>query len=433
MKERFLGVTFFILASLHCSYAQRQLGIDEMFNLIEANNNSLRAGKTSVEASIQGVEAAKAQRLPDVSAQLAGSINGDVLMLDRGMTNPHDFTQPRWGNSLVVEAQQIVYAGGAIDAGVRLAEYGKQMEETNLAATRNNIRFTTLAQYLELIKIDNTIRVYDENISLTERLIEHVRTKQEQGMALKNDITRHELQLQDLLLGKRKAEDARKVMNHQLCNALGIEDEPILPDTTIALASYGKDGEKHWQDIGLTQSPDIARTELDARMAEEKVKIAKSDLLPKVAVVAADNFSGPFQYDIPPIDKNFNVWYVGVGVKYSLGNLWKSNKKIRQAKASLLHSQQNRAVAGEALNNRMQEAYTQYLQSYTELATQQKSVELATQNYAVVNNRYENQLALITDMLDASNIKLSAELREVDARVNIAFAYFKLKYISGTL
>ena len=63
-------------------------------------------------------------------------------------------------------------------------------------------------------------------------------------------------------------------------------------------------------------------------------------------------------------------------------------------------------------------------QSFVELRTQQKSVELAQQNYQVVSNRYNNQLALITDMIDASNIKLNVELQEVNARINIAYTYF---------
>lgn len=74
-----------------------------------------------------------------------------------------------------------------------------------------------------------------------------------------------------------------------------------------------------------------------------------------------------------------------------------------------------------------------YLQSYVELETQQKSVLLAQQNYEVVNNRYLNQLALITDMIDASNMKLDAELNEADAYINIAYAYYKMKYIAGQL
>lgn len=413
--------------------AQRQLHIDEMFNMLEAHNSSLRAGRTGLEASSQAIAVARSQRLPELNAQLSASYNGNVLQLDRNFSNAQSFSQPHWGNSLVVEAQQVVYAGGAINAGIRLAELGKQMEEHNLNATRNDVRFTTLAQYLELIKLDNAIKVYEENILLTERLIDHIKARQGQGMALKNDITRYELQLQDLLLGKRKVEDSRKVANHQLCNALGMADETIVPDTTIASAHYGIEGEAHWQELGAASSPVLARTDVSTQMAAQQVRLAKSELLPKIALVAADNFSGPFSYDIPPINKNFNVWYIGLGVKYSIGNLWKSNKKVRQAKTTLQQKQEAHAVTGETLDNRMQEAYTLYLQSYTELETQRKNVELASQNYTVIRNRYENQLVLITDMLDASNMKLSAELREVDARVNIAFAYYRLKYIAGTL
>jgi outer membrane protein TolC len=50
-----------------------------------------------------------------------------------------------------------------------------------------------------------------------------------------------------------------------------------------------------------------------------------------------------------------------------------------------------------------------------------------------VNNRYLNDLALITDMLDASNSKLSAELQMADSKINILMHYFNLCRLSGTL
>ncbi len=65
-------------------------------------------------------------------------------------------------------------------------------------------------------------------------------------------------------------------------------------------------------------SPLLEQSRNAIRIAEQKEKIAKSDLLPKVALVAAENFDGPILFELPPIDKNLNVWYVGVGVKYSL-------------------------------------------------------------------------------------------------------------------
>lgn len=106
---------------------------------------------------------------------------------------------------------------------------------------------------------------------------------------------------------------------------------------------------------------------------------------------------------------------------------------MNQAKLQSKAVSEQKAVAAEQLNNNVQAAHANYLQSYVELETQQKNVQLAQQNYEVVNNRYLNQLALITDMIDASNMKLDAELNEVDARINIAYAYYKMKYITGQL
>jgi len=133
------------------------------------------------------------------------------------------------------------------------------------------------------------------------------------------------------------------------------------------------------------------------------------------------------------VDKNLNVWYVGVGVKYNLSSLFKSSKRIKQAAVETHQAREAHAVQTEHLNNNVQAAYVQYQQTYVELETQKKSVELAQQNYEVMNARYLSQLALVTDMVDASNLKLNAELNEVDARINIVYAYYKMKYVAGEI
>ena len=73
------------------------------------------------------------------------------------------------------------------------------------------------------------------------------------------------------------------------------------------------------------------------------------------------------------------------------------------------------------------------MEAYEQLKTQIKSVELANQNYDVTSNRYKNDLALLTDMLDASNMKLSADLGLVNARINVVYSFYKMKYITHTL
>ena len=269
---------------------------------------------------------------------------------------------------------------------------------------------------------------------MTRQLIDDIKAKQTQGMALKNDITRYELQMESLKLGLTALHNNRSILNHQLCNTLGMdESEQIIPDATIADKTYAKDGEAYWQTAGTMNSPLLEQSSNAIRIAEQKEKIAKSDLLPKVAFVAADNFDGPILFELPPVNKNLNVWYVGVGVKYSLSSLFKSNKRIKQAAVETRQAREAHAVQTEQLNNSVQAAYVQYKQTYVELETQKKSVELARQNYEVINSRYLNQMALVTDMVDASNLKLNAELSEVDARINIVYAYFRMKYVAGEI
>lgn len=410
------------------------MSIAQLFDKIEENSKSLVTAKTGVEAANLGIESAKSKKLPDLDASLSFSYIGNALLTDRDFSNVHGLSSPHFGNNFAFNAQQVVYAGGAINAGIKLAELGKQQAEVGVKLTRQQMRFIALGQYLDLYKIDNRIKVYEKNIELTRQLIEDINAKQKEGMALKNDITRYELQMESLKLGLTALHNNRSILNHQLCNTLGMsQEEQIIPDATIADKAYGKDGEAYWQTAGLMSSPLLEQSSNAIKIAEQKEKIAKSDLLPKVAFVATEQFDGPILFELPPVDKNLNVWYVGVGVKYSLSSLFKSNKRIKQAAIETRQAREAHAVQTEQLNNNVQAAYVQYQQTYVELETQKKSVELAQQNYEVMNARYLSQLALVTDMVDASNLKLNAELSEVDARINIVYAYYKMKYVAGEI
>ncbi len=426
---------FLLLGATPLAHAQRTvLGIGQLFEAIEENSAHLRAQKSGVEAASLGVESARSKRLPDIDASLSISHIGNALLADRDFGNVHGLSSPHFGNNFSLQVQQTVYAGGAINAGIELAELGKRQAEAGVRLTRQQVRFAALGQYLDLYKIDNQIKVYEKNIGLTRQLIADISEKQAQGMALKNDVTRYELQMESLKLGLTALRNSRSILNHQLCNTLGMDTgATLVPDSTIIDKVYARDGEAYWQSAGAASSPLLEQSANAIRMAEQRERMAKSDMLPKVALVAADNFDGPITFELPPIDKNLNVWYVGVGIKYSIGALFKSNKRLRQAAVETRQAREAHAVQAEQLDNSVQAAYVQYQQTYVELATQRKSVELARQNYDVTSARYLGQLALVTDMVDASNLRLNAELKEVDARINIVYAYYRMKYVAGEI
>lgn len=248
-------------ASLPAS-KKENMTISQLFQKVEDNSKSLRTSLSGVEAAHLGIESAKSKKLPDLDASLSFSYIGNALITDRDFSNVHGLKSPHFGNNFAFQAQQVVYAGGAINAGIKLAELGKQQAEVGVKLTRQQIRFIALGQYLDLYKIDN---------------------------------------------------------------------------------------------------------------------------------------------------------------------------RIKQAAVETRQAKEAHALQAEQLNNNVQAAYVQYQQTYVELETQRKSVELAQQNYDVMNARYLSQLALVTDMVDASNLKLNAELSEVDARINIVYAYYRMKYVAGEI
>ena len=410
------------------------LGIDEMFRMADMNSKSIRTFNTGIEQAKEGVKVAKNSMLPSIDMALSFSYLGNGYITDRNFTNGFKAAIPHYGNSFSIDASQVVYAGGAISGGITVAELQQKIAELEKVNNQQDVRFLLMGYYLDLYKLANYAKVYEMNIEQTRKLLKDIQAKQQEGTALKNDITRYELQLKDLELQLTKVMNNRSIINHQLITVLGLpKSMTIVPDTTILQKNLTASGEDDWQRMASSSLPSLRQMELGVYVNRQQETIIKSDKLPHVALVAANHLDGPITIDIPAINKNFNYWYVGVGVKYNLASLYKTNKQYRQAKLATRRAQEQLFLEKDRAENEVQAAYTYYLESFTEFNTQVKSLELAVQNYDVINNRYLNGLALITDMLDASNSKLSAELQVANARINILYNYYKLKKASGNL
>ncbi|MCR4995168.1 MAG: TolC family protein [Bacteroidales bacterium] len=437
MKEKRKWLTAVCAAAgVLCAPAQEPLGmtLEQLFMTAEAHNASIQSHTTAIAEAEEGVAAARSARRPDVEATASVSYMGNVKIWDRPLRNRFTAKTPHFGNNFALMARQTVYSGGAVSSGIRLAELMREQAEAEAGENRQRVRFLLAGHYLQLHNLHNQEAVFEQNIALAETLIAQTRRRMEQGVALENDITRHELQLESLKLGRTRVQDARRIISHQLATALGIDTVvTILPKDDFAEALCPQEGENRWQQLSTEHNADLKKAAIGLRMAQQKVRLERAERLPKVALVAEDHFDGPVTFEIPTLDKNINYWYVGVGVNYSFSSLWKNNKRLRQARTAVRRSQQQQREAAEGVENAMQAAYTNYLTAFSELETQQKSVELAEQNYRIIQNRYENGLALITDMVDAANVKLDAELALVSARINVIYNYYQLKYISNTL
>lgn len=369
-----------------------------------------------------------------MNVSLSASYWGNGKLWDRDFGNAMTVDMPHFGNNFAWEAQQVVYAGGAISSGIKQAELGKLLAELDLQKNVQEIRFLLVGHYLNLYKLDNQIRVLQKNMELTDEVIANMKARREQGTVLKNDITRYELQKEQLNLQLTRVKDARRIANHQLVTTLHLpENTEIYPDTLLLRERIQTLTEDEWQDMAEANNIFLKQTQATIQLNEQKVKQERAERLPHISIVAADHLDGPITIEAPVLDNNFNYWYIGIGVKYNISSLFKNNRKLKQARLNVRQAQEQRQLAQEQIENAVQEGYVNFLTAFTDLRTQENSVRLADENYHVTDNRYKNEMALLTDMLDASNMKLTADLGLVDARINILYNYYKMKYITHTL
>ncbi|MGM9842938.1 MAG: TolC family protein [Muribaculaceae bacterium] len=440
MSNRKLLVTpIFILAAsivgvLHARNENLTMSLDQLYQIAENNNTSIRAFDVAVREAQQAVAAAKADRLPDLKASLSFSYLGNGYITDRDFTNGTAVHIPHYGNNFALQAVWAVYTGGAVTAAIDISRLGEKMAKYDAAENRQNVRFIITAYYLNIHALQNQVKVIDENIALNDSLIALTRSRLSQGMALQNDITRYELQAEKMKLTKTQAINKTKILNHQLLTALGIEDGiNILTEEDFILDQAEPHTEDFWQSTATACAPALRKSALAVQISSQKEKLEKSERLPKIALFAEDHLDGPITFEIPNLDNNIHFWYVGVSISYNIASLYKNNKKIRQAQiASRLAGERHTDLA-EKTENSIQAAYTDYLTSLSELETNTKSVELATQNYDIIYSRYTNGMALVTDMTDAANQRLDAQIALVNSKINILYNYFNLKHLSGTL
>lgn len=439
VKLRKEAILFFVLMFanimvVEARQMERTMRLDELFELADSVSLTIKGAQDQSQVAEAAVKVAKNKLLPEINFSASATYNGNAWMADRDFSNGKMLHSPHFGNNFALEVVQVVYAGGAIKNDIERAKLQAQLASLDVDNQRQRVRFLLMGYYLNVYKFRNMQRVYDSNIKRTEQVIKDMRAREEQGLILSNDITRYEVQLQNLIYKRTELMSQIDVFNNQLVTTLSLpEGTQIMPDTTLLNLSMHEYSESDLRAIAVEHLPTLQIGRTNISISRKQELIARSGMLPRINLIAGDHLQGPLTMELPPIDKNLNTWYVGVGLSFNLSNLYKSQRDINRTRLATTAAQTRYAEMVEGVDLEIHQAYVNYRNAFELLRTQEKSLQLATENYSVTENRYNNDLVLLIDLLDADNIKLDAEIQFVNARINIIYNYYRLLYVTGTL
>ncbi len=431
-----LLVALFVVGSSEVIFAQteqRTLGIEEITQLAMANHPVLQVGRKKLEVDKQKVEVAQLQKLPNVKFDANAFYLSDALILDGDWSKVMTAEMPHFGNNFALQATQLVYKGGLVKKAIEAEELQVQLGELDLEKDVQAIKFLVISNYLDLIKLQNQEEVYQQNRQLAEERMKNIRTFYEQGMVTHNEVIRAELQLKSLDQALLTIKNNRHIINYQLVVALGLPHQTEI--ITQPIAPYGmlEQDKDFYKQLAVENSPVIKSSQTTIDMAKKGIEIIKTDQIPTVALFSGYSMQRPLLNKAVPMDVYSNTWNVGVSISYNIDQLYKTKTKIKQGEFQLNMVSEAQVLQEKNLDIEVESAYIKFKESIQQAAIYDESRNLAKANYKIIEAKYMNQLALLIDMIDASNEKLSAELQLSNAQVAVLFQYYKLIKTTGTL
>lgn len=128
-----------------------------------------------------------------------------------------------------------------------------------------------------------------------------------------------------------------------------------------------------------------------------------------------------------------NAWNVGLSVSYPLSSLFKEGHRIKESRLQVSLRKNEEERKRQNIRIEVRTAYLRHKEALLQVEALKLSVRQAAENYRIMQNRYMNQLAILTDLLDANSVRLNVELQLTTARTQVVYTYYQLLKACGQL
>lgn len=406
----------------------------EAFELAINNSVKLNIGQKSVELARQQVAVSKLSLLPSISAGLSyGYIsNSDIWSPSfsdhRKGYIPGQFTQ------LTLQAAEVIYSGGEIKNRIIYAALEEQLAASDLEKNSEAIKLLVAAYYLDIYRFLNQRRIFVNNEQLARERLQNVLVMQKQGMVTENDVLRTKLIISDLLLNIRKTDNTIVILNQQLNMVTGLPFESrLIPDSSLINQEIEHASFDSFISKAFLNNHELKIASTENRLEETRLKILKSEKYPELALYAGSSLQRPFLNYIPSIDIFYNVWQAGLSLRYNISSIYQAPRKIKAGQIQLEKSRYLETLEKQQVTIAVSKYYIKYNEARDERKTAKNDLKYAEENYRIVEKKYYNQLSLVADLIDATNVKIEAELKVTNAEINVVYNYCQLLKSVGIL
>ena len=408
------------------------LTLDELFWLGTENSLRLQATRMQEVIAADKEKTAQTSRLPDISIGATTGYIGRPTVFRRGLSQPVHPDMPDWSHNYNVEVTQPIYRGGKIHYTIKRSSLEKQIAALNSTNDKAEIKLLLLGQYMDLFSLYKQKEVFARNVEESTRRLEDIRRLKKEGIVTRNDELRSELQLTNDQLAYREANDNIAIVSQQLDVVLGLDETLLLqPDTGLLYTAVSLESSDEYVRQAYENYPELQIARYNTRLAENDIRLSKADYLPSLSLRAANTLARPLSTTME--DMFSNNWNIALSLSYNLSSLYQNKHKVHEARQYVNIRKNREEQVRQDIRVNVKSAWIKHHEALDRVEALLLSVRQAEENYRIVRNRYLNQLSILTDLLDASSIRLEAELQLTNARTEVIYSYYQLMRACGNL
>lgn len=433
-KSTHILYIFLIFSLPLVAQAPYRITVNELFDRGLQNSVAIQASVIKTQISEDKVSLAKNKQLPDISvAGLFGYV-GTPTILNKDLSFLKHSDTPDWKQNYQVTATQPIYQGGRIKNSIEKANLEKEVAQLSLQKDKSELKLWLIGKYLDLFNLYKERDVYAKNIEEAETRLRDIEKMKEQGMITTNDVLRSKIILTNYKLSYKETENDIALTSQQLDIVLGMDENTILePDSSFLSSQLDIKGENDYVYQAYIQYPDLKITETNIALAQNYLKLVKADYLPTLSLQASNTLARPIPNVSPAQDLYLNAWGITLNLSYHISSLFDKKHSTSAAKRQIQLQQLAQEQQKQNIRTGVKSAYVKHKEAQDRIKSLEESLVQSNENYRIVKNKYFNQLAILTDLLDANTVQLNAELQLTAAKTNAIYTYYQLQKVSGNL
>ena len=420
--------------------------LEEVMERALRNNFGIKISNQDISLAIQDAKFAKTAILPFLDLGISGQqVNEEstFVILDR--------PERRLAGQLSLD--QVIYSEEAM-AGMKIAYYLQKAQESATEAQVLQIYLNTYLDYFAVLAAKTAQQIETENLENLKTNLELARIRVNSGAASRAEILRWESEVatanQKVVEANTNLYNTKFRLNTSLANTL--EEEFDIADITVDDAIYQQFSESliaqfvdNPEDIeavsrflvneSISKNPNKQALLQQINAVERRNKQNRRLLYtPNVAFQAqmVQTFargganSNAEEFGIPN-----NTWNVGVGVSFPIfaGNKRKVN--LQTTKIQLDQLNNSRMQLDQELELAVKSSLTTTVATSTNIGFSRVSSDNAQVNFELVRDQYQAGEVNITQLIDAQQSSLSAQLRYAVAIYDYLQSQLQLEYSVG--